>query len=149
MKTKELIDDFDDVLREGSHNAKRISKPIPMDKDFPISTPTGKANKNGEDKPAVKPGRGATKASREFAQNTGNNQPRCARQYDDYEARYSKTGSLTESKLRESGANIQRALKYMREAEAILEVYEDKFIDQYMNLRKIIDDVWDMSDEWK
>jgi hypothetical protein len=88
---------FEQVLKEqGSHDSKRINTPIQDTGKFPIESQKGIAVNGGNQKPAIKSGRGSPGAKHDFQTYKGENKPRCAREYDTYEAKYSKTGSLTE-----------------------------------------------------
>jgi hypothetical protein len=85
----------------GSHtdNIKAFNTSL-WGNDFPIPDQGGIYTKGGTQKPKVKPGRGAPGAKHDFASasQSGANKPRTIEEGNTYEAKYSKSGSLTESK---------------------------------------------------
>jgi len=70
---------------------------------FPIPDQGGIYTKGGTEKPKRKVGRGSPSAKRDFAADSrsGANRPRTSKEGDTYEARYAKSGSLTESTVSE------------------------------------------------
>jgi len=83
----------------GTHrdNIKEFNKKLEGG-GFPIPDQGGIYTKGGTEKPVRKVGAGSKSAKRDFAPDSksGNNRPRTSSEGDTYEAKYSKTGSLTE-----------------------------------------------------
>jgi hypothetical protein len=105
---------FDEILREKTtrkdYEASYGGSNGPFDE---IEKQMGKMAKAGEDRPKIKSGRGSPKATREYQTHSGNNSPRTIAEGDTYVARYSKTGSLTESKFDEIlGLRLNEEDKY-------------------------------------
>ena len=76
----------------GSHDNKRINRPISDSDKFPIDEPKSKWMKGGSDR-----AKRMNKFKKDFQSESSTNRPRSSSEGDTYEARYSRTGSLTES----------------------------------------------------
>ena len=157
--------EFNQILNEcGTHDKKRISKPINEKGEFGVADEGADARKGKERPPAKRVGRGSPGAKHDFASiGLTNNKP-ISSQRSDYEAKYSKTGSILEEKLYSKilGEKLNEtllpdeAIKYIAQAANILSRVadilvedEDEYLDQLMDVRQMVDTLRDWEENMK